>query len=173
LLLNVRRAARLLAIALAGAAWSTASAQIRPALVIGGAGPVGFLWEAGGVAVRPDLSFNTTTSTGFAGGTTVSVQFTIGLSAILYLREWDGLRAYGMGRLAYGRTNNVTPPAKLYTADLGFGTQYALTKRFAIFGEVGPRFFEVDQGALSATTNPTKSQTWSINHRLGLLFYLR
>jgi hypothetical protein len=119
---------------------------------------VGIIWHVTDrVAVRPDISFSTgSTDTGTLGsdisffgessgfGESSSTTLTVGVSALLYLGEWDKLRAYVSPRYAYGRnwsssgtTFGIDNKHSTYTVAGSFGAQYQLHRRFAVFGETG------------------------------------
>jgi hypothetical protein len=127
-------------------------------------GSIGLYWQLSDrFALRPDVTFTQssgdTTTTVTAGQNAIGTSrssndtwnVTVGASALFYLHDWEALRAYVSPRLAYVRgaintTTTITVPASVasdqtttsgYLASGSFGAQYALGKRFAIFGEVG------------------------------------
>jgi hypothetical protein len=106
---------------------------------------IGLLWHVtDNVAVRPEFRFahsTTDTNVPFAGENTSSTSFGVGVTALFYLKRYDSLRTY----VAPGWTHSHTDPGAGTTANSDtiagmFGAQYAVGKRFSIFGETGVAF---------------------------------
>ncbi len=173
-----------------------ASAQDEGRVALSAASPasVGVNWRvAEHLALRPDITFaessgETTTTVNFPPASLATSRtsddtssVTLGMSALLYVRRWDALRVYLVPRVAYTRstihslsavgasanTNNTTVTA--YGVSGSFGGQYAFSRRFGVFGEVGVAYSDT-----TAKTNVSfSSSTRSIGSRsgVGVLFF--
>ncbi len=132
-------------------------------VTMGYPGALGVVWHVtDGFALRPDVgltrttSDSTTTSTGILGGAPLSSTnastgwgSTVGLSALVTVRNIERLRLYLTPRLAYshatsdnetgfaGSLSAFTATTKGVIASGSFGAQYNLHDRFALFGELG------------------------------------
>jgi hypothetical protein len=146
-----------------GAVPGTALAQDEPrvGITMGYPTALGLIWQVNDrLALRPELSFSTSsndltaTSSITLDGTTTSLvnttdtwQVGIGLSALFYLSKHEGLRTYVSPRWSYGRASSKSMSGSLPTLSNStgninsvsgsFGAQYALSRRFSVFGEVG------------------------------------
>ncbi|HKV99272.1 MAG TPA: outer membrane beta-barrel protein [Vicinamibacterales bacterium] len=108
------------------------------------------------LAIRPELniaqaSTETTVPTvaGTSIGTTTVTSSTwaigTGVSALFYLRQWDDLHLYVSPRWTYGHasssgsglTSGNDSSVNTWSLNGSVGAQYALGKRFGLFGEVG------------------------------------
>ena len=162
----LRRIGLLAAITI-GLAAPAALAQDDPkvGITMGYPASVGVMWQVNDrVALRPELNVQKASSeststiaislSSVVPGSVVSVttsdswQFSAGLSALFYLSTHDALRTYVSPRWAYTRTSNnnsssTIPSLSLSSTASGqsfagsFGAQYALGRRFGVFGEVG------------------------------------
>jgi hypothetical protein len=121
--------------------------------------------------------------------TSDSWQFSAGVSALFYLSTHDALRTYVSPRWAYTRTSNTNssstiPSLSLSTTASGqsfagsFGAQYALGRRFGVFGEVGIVFsrstVSPDGSALTSaivTTSESVSKTLGVRSGAGVILY--
>jgi hypothetical protein len=159
------------------AAPGAAHAQDAPkvGLTMGYPGSIGVLWRvADRVAVRPEITLSR--STGEARGsdlagvapssTDESTGVGAGISALFYVRRSDALRAYVSPRFAYTRastsastggstvvalsTSNST--FQSYLTSGSFGAQYALGRRFGVFGEVGVSYSRTSTAVSSTFT---------------------
>jgi hypothetical protein len=133
------------------------TAALRPALVIGGPSSIGVqLPLTPRILLRPDLSVTRTT---FNVGATESkfVVVTLGMSALVWLREREALRTYAAPRVALARsTYDNGSFTDQWFFETAFGVSAPLTRRLAIFGEVGPRVTYTDQSSVvlvNRTTN--------------------
>jgi hypothetical protein len=161
----------------------SASAQDDPrvGITMGYPASVGVIWQVNDrVALRPELSVQkasadstSTTSISLSSvvpGTVISVtssdfwQFSAGLSALFYLSTHDALKTYVSPRWAYTRSSNgnssstslplsLTSTTSGYSLAGSFGAQYALGRRFGVFGEVG-LFFSRSTISPSAASSP-------------------
>jgi Outer membrane protein beta-barrel domain len=136
------------------------------------------------IAVRPDVAFSHSsgeTATPVGAITSDSSSFSVGVSALLYLREWDKLRTYVSPRYGFSRTSADTDSiviggSSVHTSTTThafgglFGAQYSLHRRFSVFGEVG---INVSHGTGTSDSTSTTSTSNSISSRTGagLIFY--
>ena len=167
---------------------NTASAQDTPKLgVTMGYPSIGVIWHVtDGVALRPEVSvakstgeFTTTTSFSFGGTTTTSTsvsttdtwQIGVGLSALIYVSTHDALRTYVSPRWTYTRLSSDSS-SNLPTAtgtsghanfvSGSFGAQYALGRRFSVFGELGLGFSRTVTSPLPSITSLAPGASSSI-----------
>jgi hypothetical protein len=136
------------------------------------------------IAVRPDFAFSHSTGetdTPVGSLTSDSSSFSVGVSALFYLREWDKLRTYVTPRYGFSRTTSDTDSilvggSLVHTSTIThafgglFGAQYSLHRRFSLFGEVG---FNVSHGTGTSNSSSTTSTSNSIASRTGagVIFY--
>ena len=106
---------------------------------------IGLLWHVTDkVAVRPEFGFahvTTDSNLPFTDGNVSSTSIGVGVSALFYLKDYDNLRTYVAPRWVYNHTDpggGTTSSAN--TISGLFGAQYALGKRFSVFGEAGLAF---------------------------------
>ena len=153
----------------------------RTGLTMGYPASVGLVWHpSDAFALRPELSLSTVSSdssmTGVRDGSSVGV----GLSALFYVGRWDSLRAYVSPRFTFNRVRidsfNDAGPTKTYGWSGSFGTQYALHRKFSVFGEVGvghshavERFASTVFG--SSMVSQSTIDSWSTRTGVGVLFY--
>jgi hypothetical protein len=167
---------------------ASAQDEPRVGITMGYPASVGIIWQVNDrVALRPEISAQkssadfTTTTSFFAGGTTTATTATstsdtwqvgVGVSALFYLTAHDALRLYVSPRWSYVRTSSTNsssslPPPSQTTGSVGnghsvsgsFGAQYALGKRFGLFGEVGVGYTHVDNAPILTTTTVVTGQT--------------
>ncbi len=136
------------------------------------------------IAVRPDVAFSHSsgeTDTPVGTLTSDSSSFSVGVSALFYLRDWDKLRTYVTPRYGYSRTNSDTDSAVLggsfvhtstTTHAFGglFGAQYSLHRRFSVFGEVGVNVTH-GTGTSDSTTTTSTSNSIASRSGAGVIFY--
>jgi hypothetical protein len=197
----------LLALAFAAACASAASAQDagQVGITMGYPGSIGVMWHiTDAVAVRPDFDFRATSESGRTDASSIG----IGISGLWYFARHDALAMYVAPRYLYSRSTSETQislPQNLPGISIGigtvpsftstltthslvgsFGAQYAIHKRFGIFGEAG---FGYSQSNLPSTTirfdsglgitNPvanvddTTVHTWATRTAAGVILYFR
>jgi hypothetical protein len=136
------------------------------------------------IAVRPDFSFaHSTSETDLPSGSVGSDSsgFSIGVSALLYLRAWDKLRTYVTPRYGFSRASNDTDSvlggeSSVHTtttihAFAGlFGAQYALHRHFSLFGEVGVNVSH-SSGTSNTTTITSTSNSIVSRSGVGVVLY--
>jgi hypothetical protein len=164
------------------------------------------------VALRPEISFvqsstvttatSTLTFTGPFGPQTqtTQAQFTTdsttvgtGVSGLFYLWKRDSLSAFVTPRYAYSRGTGTTvasgvaaTPTEITTSNHfvsgSFGAQYALGRRFSVFGEIGLGYIDtrVDNASAasvspngSSTISETSSHGVSTRSGAGVVFYFK
>jgi hypothetical protein len=135
------------------------------------------------MVLRPDFSFSTSTSDSpndDSDSTTSAVNF--GVSALFYVRQWDDLRAYVSPRFSFTRAratvdlggSRVTSSWNtVYGIAGSFGAQYALGRRFGVFGETGLLFSDQStETDIVAGPIPDRSTTsLSTRSTLGIVLY--
>jgi opacity protein-like surface antigen len=153
------------------------------------------------VAVRPELSWsdnsseststvtftiqgisNTTTTRSTSDGWTVGV----GASGLFYMRKSDGLSTYVSPRVMYTRSVSSTSSSNAtgsllpqptefrnsgYLASGSFGAQYALGRRFGVFGEIGLAYSRSTNSNNLSVAGNNSSRTISTRSGAGVLFY--
>lgn len=163
-------------------------------LTMGYPASVGIVWHlADRVALRPDFTFNQTEVTGtltLSVGignqiqttqtqfSTTSTSVTTGLSGLFYLRKRDALSLFLSPRYTYSH-GSTTPSATLGTASGAtttriqgvsgsFGAQYAIGRRFSIFGEVGVAYSTSVSNSPDAVAPSTTSRSENTGHGVGM-----
>ena len=122
-------------------------------VVMGYPASVGVIWHASDrIAIRPEVTFSfmsgdSSASTGSVVTTSSATAVGFGVSGLLYLGAKSDLRMYVSPRFSYGRNSSSAESAPgdsrsenssdNYSLAGSFGAQYALGKRFGVFGEVG------------------------------------
>ena len=133
------------------------------------------------VAVRPEFSFQHSTSDfDFLGndGTQTATGISLGVSGLFYLREWDNVQTYVSPRYEWTRTTFDSDASENESRGTGhvftgsFGAQYALHRRFGVFGEVGLSYRTSDTEVDGIDTN-TNSSSWSTRTAVGAIFYFK
>ena len=103
------------------------------------------------LAIRPELTIaqsSTETNLPAIGGFPVNVSsdtwaIGTGVSALFYVRQWDDLHLYVSPRWTYSHGSSSTSTLAIdstlnsWSLNGSVGAQYALGKRFGVFGEVG------------------------------------
>jgi hypothetical protein len=136
-----------------GAGTAGAQERGRVGLVLGYPASIGAIYAVSPrVAVRPEASLSWTAGESTSPGTTVastsrSWSVGVGVSALVYLGGWDGLRTYLSPRFSFTRNRSASEPvpglsrsenrSTTYAAAGSWGAQYSLGRRFSVFGEVG------------------------------------
>jgi hypothetical protein len=173
----------------------------RVGITMGYPASIGIIWHVSDrVAVRPELSWSETSSESTSsltfssqGTTTVTTTRTssdgytvgVGASGLLYVRKSEGLSMYVSPRVAYTRTSNTTTPgsplaasssAKFttsgYLASGSFGAQYALGRRFGVFGEVGLAYsHSTNSNSLSIVGGNNTAGSISTRSGAGVVLY--
>jgi len=196
-------------------AGASASARAQDAgqvgVTLGYPSAVGVIWHVtNSVAVRPDISFSSgstdslpipSASSIFGGsavsGESSSTTVTAGVSGLLYLRNWDKLRAYVSPRYSYGRLTSSS--GSMFLADSknathaltgSFGAHYQVHRRFAMFGETGFGYNHSRNSFTSSLlmqvipvglnvpapvtrTEEITSHTWGTRSGAGVIFYFK
>ena len=170
------------------------SAQDTPrvGIAMGLPASVGIIWQVtDGVALRPEInlartsndvtetisvSLGPTTSTNTQTITNDNSQVGIGLSALFYVFRDDKLRTYVSPRWVYTRTATSASAGTMGVAagsttgnanalSGSFGAQYALARRFGVFGEVGLGYSRSVASPTGSATLVTDSTGWNLTTR--------
>jgi|KBSSwiStaDraftv2_1062776.scaffolds.fasta_scaffold947599_2 hypothetical protein len=186
----------------------TASGQDTPkvGVTMGYPSSIGVIWHlTDGVAIRPEVSvakssgeFTTTTSFSFGGTTTTNTsvsttetwQVGAGFSALFYVSTHDALRTYVSPRWTYTRLSSDSSSSLPQTGTAGhanfvsasFGAQYALGRRFGVFGEIGlgfsrtvttptPSTSSLSPGVSGSITGRSSSSTLGTRSAAGVVWY--
>jgi hypothetical protein len=136
------------------------------------------------VGAVPTVNTTTTVTT----NTTDQWQVGIGVSALFYVTRHDALRTYVSPRYAYTRGSNSNQSSGLSPSTVSssestghfvagsFGAQYALGRRFSVFGEVGLGYTHTENEP-TGTTSPgfsvgdSVSTTLSTRSGAGVILY--
>jgi hypothetical protein len=146
---------------------------------------VGLLWHvAEGVALRPEFSFNhssseTDTALPFGVNTSASgTNVAVGLSALFYLARWDMLRAYVVPRYAFSRSTtdaegvlsqlNFESTSTTHSGGVSFGAQHLLGEHFAIYGELGLSY---DRLNTELPTGEARGNAFGTRSGVGVVVY--
>lgn len=162
---------------------------------------IGVVWHATSrIGIRGDFLFRGTASDNQLTETSSST-FGIGISGLVYLSRRDNLGLYVSPRYAYTHTSSVSevqfmnsiggsivpislPPVDSTTTTKSisgsFGAQYALHRRFSVFGEAGFEYTTADfSSAISSVlpitglSSPDGPHTWGTRTAVGIVVYFR
>ena len=141
----------------------------RVALVIGLHGPGVLLPISSTTAFRLDGSVSR------SGTSDVHVwNEGLGMSALFYLQRWDALRTFIGPRVSYSVLSG-TGTTKTWSGQVFFGTEYALGRRFGVFGELGLSYARTTGtrvGIAGESIPVVPSTFWFTTSGVGLLFRL-
>jgi len=203
------RARVALSIAIAATVASTVSAQEsgQVGISMGYPGSIGLVWHVTDrLAVRPDFIFRgTSIDSNSADQSSTNVGF--GISGLFYLSRNDHLGIYVSPRYAYTHTSsdteqdlfaNLSPAERLLLGPLpttftshttttthsfsgSVGAQYALHRRFSVFGEAGFGYSTSDlstqlNASLPIVFQPPSTDgptTWGSQTAVGVILYFR
>ena len=151
---------------------------------------IGLIWHpTDRVALRPEFSISgisteqTVTISPIQSDTESSL-YNIGISGLFYVSRSDNLRTYVSPRLAYGRAsstidNALTGPSESITKTTSvsgaFGAQYALHRRFGVFGEVGLGYSGSTSRSEVGIAGEIRvdSDAWSTRGGVGVILYFK
>jgi hypothetical protein len=187
--------AALLLVSASGAA----AAQDSPAVgaTMGYPASIGVLWHiTERVAIRPEVSLSQLSNTATAtvtvigpGGVVISSTTTtstndqwnvgVGASGLFYVAQWDALRTYVSPRFQYtrGSVTGMSGPTQTdfqsnqYLVSGSFGAQYALSRRFAVFGELGLGFSKSSTTSTQPGSGTSDTNAWSTRSGVGIVVY--
>jgi hypothetical protein len=158
---------------------------------------IGVLWHiTDRVAIRPEVSLSQLSNTSTAtvtvigpGGVVISNTITtstndqwnvgVGASALFYVSQWDALRTYVSPRFQYTRgsvsgmsgTIETDFLSNAYLVSGSFGAQYALSRRFALYGELGLGFTKSSTTTTQPGAGTSDTNTWSTRSGVGVVLY--
>ena len=144
------------------AAAATATAQdARVGLTTGYPAVIGIQWHTSeSIAVRPEISFTTSSSSSqsLVDASTDFSSFSTGISVLFFSRLRDSLKLYVAPRFSYGRTSGsgdvVESTTDIYSISGSLGGHYALSRRFAVFGEAGVQYSHQTGTVTGTVTGP-------------------
>lgn len=137
---------------------------------------VSLIWHVSdSIALRPEFGFTFGTAEGkgaAAGGKTDSSTLSPGFSVLFYVARWDALRTYVSPRYVYSRAHNENSSpggsnestATSHSVSGSLGAEYALHRRFGVFGELGITYSD-------AETPNTTSTGWAHRTAVGAILY--
>jgi hypothetical protein len=149
----------------------------RTGVTMGYPESVGVLWHVSDkMALRPEFSFaHTSTDSNLPFATdTSSTAVGVGLSALFYLSDRDNLRPYVAPRWSYAHSEPGALGSSLdaNTIEGLVGAQYAVGKRFSVFGETGLSYVhstgKADVGAAAITSH---GNTIATHTAAGVILY--
>jgi hypothetical protein len=173
----------ILAVSLLNSRAASAQEKGQTGLTMGYPASVGLVWQpSGSFALRPEFSFSTNSIDSDSSELRSATSLGVGLSGLLYVGRWESLSAYVSPRFVYNRLSNdgptsLFPVTNTYSLTGSFGTQYAMNRRFGVFGEVGLGYSHADQqlqisGSPSTNPNPTTTtHSWGTRTGIGVLVY--
>jgi hypothetical protein len=192
----MRKTMLLMALLVATLGATGAAGQDAPAIgvVTGYPASIGILWRASDrVAIRPEVSFNgqwsdSAASQGTPGTVSTSGSTTsVGVSALFYFTEREGLRTYFSPRFSYGRNSSTTDAVSLsgggshstanaYSLAGSLGAEYTLGRRFGVFGELGVGCARQtsslrSSGTTSSGTSAGSSTTFGTRTAVGVILW--
>jgi hypothetical protein len=141
----------------------------RVGVAMGYPAAVGVIWEATNrLAIRPEVTFSfmsgdSSDATGTIAGTSSAWTAGVGVSALFYIGGAADVRTYLSPKFSYwhnsssaglapggSRSQNASSD---YAVAGSFGAQYALGKRFSVYGEVGLTYAWQTSSFSSTTAN--------------------
>ena len=161
---------------------SSASAQ-QPSgigITMGYPGSIGVIFDTSdAIAVRPELSFGTTSISGPSSVKTTSHTFTIGADGLFYMHTYDHVRTYVAPHLDYSHSSNSINSGSDISGSNhsvgfagSFGAQYTPTDRFGVYGEVGLGFTHSSlSGSSSGFSSGATANAWGTRAGVGVIFY--
>jgi len=139
---------------------------------------VGIVWQAtDALAIRPDFTFSNSSSDSLS---TSNSAVGVGVSALFYVRKWDGLRAYLSPRFGYQRSSFAvsgsfaSPSTNTYSGSGSVGAEYQLHPRFAVFAETGLAYSRAKTGDTTLAPGfpiQSSSHTWGTRAGVGAILY--
>ncbi|HEU4891009.1 MAG TPA: hypothetical protein VFT47_05635 [Vicinamibacterales bacterium] len=148
---------------------------------------VGALLRVGrSLAIRPEVSLSGGTSeTSSSSFATESDSWTLntGVSVLIYLKKYDDLRTYFTPRFNYAHGSTTTDATGFVTTNPSttttlnaygfsgsFGGEYALGRKFGVFGEVG---FGFSHQTTKSNVLPTElsGNSWGSRAGVGVIFF--
>jgi hypothetical protein len=98
----------------------------------------------------------------------------VGMSALFYVRSSDALRSFVGPRVSYSHSSSTGgATATTWSGQLFVGAEYALGRRFGVFGEAGLSYSRATTTTVQASgarLPTTPSTSWSTMNGVGLLY---
>ena len=166
-----------------------AQEQGRVGLTMGYPAAVGVVWHVSDrVALRPEFTISTTSGEATSSGTTLTStgdgwSAGAGLAALLYVRQWENVRAYLSPRMTYMRSSvdsgvasgigaASTSTNTVYSVSGSIGVQCSLGRRLGVFGEVGYAYNHSDSTYQSGSTSTDSiTRTTGVRTGAGVIFW--
>lgn len=172
-----RTALVLLALLLPAIAYAQDDPKIG--LTVSSPGAFGAIWQLNGrVAVRPEITLSRATGDSVGGDVTGapspvttndSSSIGVAVSGLFYFARKDALRPYVSPRFTYARSDasaatdngTITGPTtsdsivSAYSGAASLGAQYAIGRRFSVFGELGASYTRTTTTSTSTFTITT------------------
>jgi len=148
---------------------------------------IAFMWHpTENVGLRPEVGFARTSSDNNSGtfsssGHTWNV--TVGVSGLFYFHKIDNLRPYFSPRFTYGHATSTSEGASdvlngsteltvnTYTTSGSIGAQYAIGRRFGVFGETGIAYSHLTQDSSFGTEG--SSDAFGNRSAVGVILYFK
>ena len=143
-------------------------------LVMGVPAAVSVIWHATEkIAIRPEITFNKTSSESPSGSESSSTSETPGVSALFYTAKWDSVRAYFSPRYTYqhGSATSGSNDSQVdaHTIAGSAGVEFAAHRRFSAFGELGLVY---SHGTSESGSTPGPSvNAWGVRTAVGVILY--
>jgi len=138
------------------------------ALVIGLHGPGVLVPISSTTALRLDGTFSESSA-----GASQTWNESVGMSALFYLGRPDALRSFVGPRVSFSNSSSGSAHAKTWSGQLFFGAEYALGRRFGVFGETGLSYGRTSGTRLGPAGDAVPfgaSTLWSTVSGVGLLY---
>jgi len=166
---------------------SSAQEKGQSGLATGFPAAIAFMWHPSeNIGLRPEVSFARTsidTESGAFSASSHSWNFTVGVSGLFYLHKIDNLRPYVSPRFTYGHTTSSSDAASdvvngstdvtlnTYTTSGSIGAQYAISRRFGVFGETGLTYSHVTQDSSFGTEG--SNDVFGNRSAVGVILYFK
>jgi hypothetical protein len=125
------------------------------------------------IALRPEVTF------AFGGSSTSDINsWGVGGSALVYLNHVEKLSTYFVPRFMYQRNSisgglsGIDVVTNTYDVSGSFGAQYALHRRFSVFGEVGLLIRDTTSNAAFTTTSSSVTSARPLTG-IGAILYFK
>ncbi len=173
----VRIACFVIVLGIAGVNTAQAQEAGQVGMTFGYPASIGLVWQLSDhLAIRPDVSVSGGSQQSGQKSTTIGTD----ISGLVFIHTWDNVRAYVGPTLSYSRNTDsnlslsgASSTNSSYSGAGFFGTQYALSHRFSVFGEVG---FSYTHFALDSTLpgiSPSTRNAYGTVTGVGAILYFK
>jgi hypothetical protein len=169
----------------AGAA--SAQEKGQNGIAMGFPSSIGFMWHPSeNIGLRPEVSFariSNDTNSGTFSSSGHTWNFTVGASGLFYFHKIESLRPYFSPRFTYGHATSTSDGASdvvngsteltlnTYTTSGSIGVQYAISRRFGVFGETGITYSHLTQESSFGTEG--SSDAFGNRSAVGVILYFK